>query len=107
MKRGARFTARRCSRFTSRTARRLRPGISSDSVGSAEGFVMAKGVYYSGDVQGVGFRATAVSIARRHPGVRGWVRNLADGRVELFADGPTAAVDDFLADLREYMADHI
>ena len=68
---------------------------------------MAKGVYYSGDVQGVGFRATAVSIARRHPGVRGWVRNLADGRVELFADGPAAAVDEFLADLREYMADYI
>jgi acylphosphatase len=68
---------------------------------------MAKGVYYSGDVQGVGFRATAVAIARRHPGVRGWVRNLADGRVELFADGPAAAVDDFLADLREYMADYI
>jgi acylphosphatase len=68
---------------------------------------MAKGVYYSGDVQGVGFRATAVSIARRHPSVRGWVRNLADGRVELFADGPAAAVDDFLADLREYMADYI
>lgn len=68
---------------------------------------MAKGVYYSGDVQGVGFRATAVAIARRHPNVRGWVRNLADGRVEVFADGPTAAVDDFLADLREYMADYI
>ena len=68
---------------------------------------MAKQVFYSGDVQGVGFRATTVSIARRHPGVRGWVRNLADGRVELFADGPTAVVDEFLADLREYMADYI
>ena len=68
---------------------------------------MAKGVYYSGHVQGVGFRATAVSIARRHPSVRGWVRNLADGRVELFADGPTVAVDEFLTDLREYMAGHI
>lgn len=68
---------------------------------------MAKGVFYSGDVQGVGFRATAVAIARRHPGVRGWVRNLADGRVELFADGSPSAVEGFLADLREYMADYI
>ncbi|MBN9123005.1 MAG: acylphosphatase [Planctomycetes bacterium] len=68
---------------------------------------MAKSVFYSGDVQGVGFRATAVSIARRHPGVRGWVRNLSDGRVELFADGPAGVVDDFLADLREYMAEYI
>ena len=68
---------------------------------------MAKGVYYSGQVQGVGFRATAVSIARRHPAVRGWVRNLYDGRVELFADGPADAVDAYLADVREYMADYI
>jgi acylphosphatase len=68
---------------------------------------MAKSVFYSGDVQGVEFRATAVAIARRHPGVRGWVRNLADGRVELFADGPANVVDEFLADLREYMAEYI
>ncbi len=68
---------------------------------------MAKVVYYSGDVQGVGFRATAASIARRHPAVRGWVRNLSDGRVELLADGPEAAVEAFLADLRDRMAEHI
>jgi acylphosphatase len=68
---------------------------------------MAKAVFYSGDVQGVGFRATAVSIARRHPNVRGWVRNLSDGRVELFADGPAGAVDAYLSDLREYMAEYI
>jgi acylphosphatase len=68
---------------------------------------MAKQVFYSGDVQGVGFRATAVSVARRHPAIRGWVRNLPNGRVELFADGPAGAVEAFLADLREQMADHI
>ncbi len=68
---------------------------------------MAKQVYYSGDVQGVGFRATARHIARSHPEVRGWVRNLSDGRVELFAHGPANAVGAFLADLRERMADHI
>ena len=68
---------------------------------------MAKQVYYSGDVQGVGFRATARAIARRHPAVRGWVRDLADGRVELLADGPADAVEAFLADLRERMAEHI
>lgn len=68
---------------------------------------MAKQVYYSGQVQGVGFRATAAMIARRHTGVRGWVRNLSDGRVELFADGTGLAVQAFLADLREYLADYI
>ncbi len=68
---------------------------------------MAKVEYYSGDVQGVGFRATAVRIARMHPTVRGWVRNLADGRVELLADGSTEAMEAFLADVRSRMADHI
>jgi acylphosphatase len=68
---------------------------------------MAKVVYYSGDVQGVGFRASAVWIARLHPTVRGWVRNLADGRVELLAQGDTEAVEAFLADVRARMAEHI
>lgn len=67
---------------------------------------MAKVVYYSGNVQGVGFRATASSIARRYP-VRGWVRNLADGRVELLADGSQEVVDAFLADVHDRMAEYI
>lgn len=68
---------------------------------------MAMQVYYSGDVQGVGFRATAAHLARRHPTVRGWVRNLSDGRVELLADGPAADVEAFLAEVRDRMAAHI
>jgi acylphosphatase len=68
---------------------------------------MATIVYYSGAVQGVGFRATAASIARRHPAVSGWVRNLPDGRVELLADGALPAIESFLADLRARMEGHI
>ncbi|QJW93340.1 acylphosphatase [Frigoriglobus tundricola] len=68
---------------------------------------MAKVVYYSGDVQGVGFRATTVWIARLHPDVHGWVRNLADGRVELLAHGVADAIEAFLADVRKQMAEHI
>ena len=68
---------------------------------------MAKVVYYAGDVQGVGFRATAAWISRRHPTVLGWVRNLADGRVELLADGPHRALAAFLSDVRDRMAAHI
>lgn len=68
---------------------------------------MAMLIYYTGDVQGVGFRATATWLARRHLEVRGWVRNLADGRVELFADGPDPAVAAFLADIRDRMSGHI
>jgi acylphosphatase len=67
---------------------------------------MAKVVYYSGTVQGVGFRATAAMLARVHP-VRGWVRNLPDGRVELLADGMTESVEAFLADIRNRMTDCI
>jgi acylphosphatase len=67
---------------------------------------MAKLVHYSGRVQGVGFRATAVAVARGHA-VRGWVRNLSDGRVELFADGTPEAVDAFLAEIRAEMGGHV
>jgi len=68
---------------------------------------MATVVYYSGAVQGVGFRATAASISRRHPAIRGWVRNLPDGRVELLADGPPESVESFLADVRARMDGYI
>ncbi len=68
---------------------------------------MAKLVHYSGQVQGVGFRMTAVRLSRRYPGVRGWVRNLPDGRVELLADGDTKAVESFLTDIRDRMGEFI
>lgn len=58
-------------------------------------------VHYSGNVQGVGFRATAVMIARDYP-VVGWVKNLSDGRVQLLAEGPPDQVDKFLKAIREH-----
>ncbi len=44
-------------------------------------------VYYSGHVQGVGFRFTAEAVARRFK-LSGYAKNLRDGRVELVAEGP-------------------
>jgi acylphosphatase len=43
-------------------------------------------VYFSGSVQGVGFRQTTRSLAANYD-VTGYVRNLGDGRVELVAEG--------------------
>ncbi len=44
--------------------------------------MIAKQVFYSGRVQGVGFRYTTRQIASGYD-VTGWVKNLPDGRVEM------------------------
>jgi acylphosphatase len=52
-------------------------------------------VFFSGRVQGVGFRATCRWLARGFDLV-GFVRNLPDGRVELLAEGSAREIDRFL-----------
>jgi acylphosphatase len=46
----------------------------------------------SGRVQGVGFRYTTRGLAQEL-GLAGWVRNLPNGAVEVWAQGPNEAVD--------------
>jgi acylphosphatase len=57
-------------------------------------------VFYSGRVQGVGFRYTVKSIT---PGfeITGTVRNLGDGRVEMIAEGEREELDAFRQAVRE------
>ena len=57
-------------------------------------------VFYSGRVQGVGFRYQAKTTAAGFD-VTGFVRNLPDGRVELTAEGDAAELEAFLVAIRE------
>jgi acylphosphatase len=59
-------------------------------------------VTYSGRVQGVGFRYTTRDIAGRFS-VRGFVKNLSDGRVLLVVEGPYAVLDQFLEAIESEM----
>jgi acylphosphatase len=60
--------------------------------------VVARKFFISGLVQGVGYRFFAQRVAARHQ-VLGYVRNLADGRVEALAEGKAEAVENFKNDL--------
>jgi acylphosphatase len=59
---------------------------------------IARHYLVSGDVQGVGYRFFAQRVAAHHQ-VVGFVRNLADGRVELFAEGTLEGVEGFKHDI--------
>ena len=74
--------------------------------GEASGAERRREVYYSGRVQGVGFRYTAERVASRFD-VSGYVRNLRDGRVEVVAEGAASELDGFLAELAGSMQRYI
>ncbi len=57
-------------------------------------------ILFSGTVQGVGFRWTAERMARDLP-VTGFVRNLADGRVEIVATAETVTISELISRLAD------
>lgn len=57
-------------------------------------------VFYEGNVQGVGFRWTVRHIAKGFD-ITGWIRNLADGRVELQVNGEENEVRAFIKAITE------
>lgn len=63
-------------------------------------------IFYSGGVQGVGFRFKAEQIAGTLP-VTGFVRNLVDGRVELVAEGIESDLDRLQQSVQEAFAGNI
>ncbi len=59
-------------------------------------------IWYQGHVQGVGFRYNVAHLARRFD-VAGYVRNLADGRVQLVCEGEDDQVESLVAAIAERM----
>jgi acylphosphatase len=57
-------------------------------------------IFYSGRVQGVGFRFTAKRVAAGYD-LTGSVRNLPDGRVELQAEGERAELEAYRHGLQD------
>ena len=64
-------------------------------------------ITYEGKVQGVGFRATVLGLARGFD-VAGEVKNLPDGRVELLLQGESQEIEEFLKAIKEsHLGSHI
>ena len=63
-------------------------------------------LYYSGRVQGIGFRYTVQDIANQQK-VYGWVKNLSDGRVEVLAEAEKDALAIFIEQISQHFSQHI
>jgi len=63
-------------------------------------------IFYSGTVQGVGFRFTTQRLANEL-NLTGWVRNLSDGRVEILAEGSKEKTQELIDQLDKYFASDI
>ncbi len=60
----------------------------------------AANLFVRGRVQGAGFRF----FVRRHArdfGITGWVKNLPDRDVEIYAEGEKTVLDEFIAEVKE------
>ena len=62
-------------------------------------------IFYSGRVQGVGFRYTVKALVSGYE-VMGNIRNLSDGRVELVVEGTKEELEAFRRAIRESELGH-
>jgi acylphosphatase len=67
---------------------------------------IARHIIFTGRVQGVGFRFTALDLANRHR-LTGFVRNRADGTVEMVAQGSDEQINALLQDIQARYSDYI
>ena len=58
-------------------------------------------IYFSGRVQGVGFRYTMMNFARGIS-LKGWVKNLPDGRVEALVEGEQKLIEELCHRIEEH-----
>jgi acylphosphatase len=63
-------------------------------------------VYYSGRVQGVGFRYTTATLAKGYE-VVGTVENLSDGRVLIVVEGEKQQIEAFCGEIDRRMGGNI
>jgi acylphosphatase len=63
-------------------------------------------VFFTGRVQGVGFRYSTLQVAREYD-VSGYVKNLADGRVQLEVEGREEEVEAFISALEQRMHGYV
>jgi acylphosphatase len=63
-------------------------------------------IFFSGHVQGVGFRYSVLQVAKEFE-VTGFVRNLADGRVQLETEGAKADIAAFIDAVQEKLHGYI
>lgn len=68
--------------------------------------VCHESVYFSGRVQGVGFRFQTLQLAKEFE-VSGFVRNLDDGRVQLELEGSEREIGAFVAAIEERLTGFI
>jgi acylphosphatase len=62
--------------------------------------------HFSGHVQGVGFRYSTHRLAREYQ-VSGFVKNLADGRVQVVVEGSPAESRRFLEAIQSAMSQYV
>lgn len=83
-----------------------KPGIGETAAMSDANEVYHETVHFSGRVQGVGFRYSALGMAREFD-VAGYVQNLPDGRVRLEVEGEAGEVARFVAAVEEQMRGYV
>jgi acylphosphatase len=71
-----------------------------------ESQVVACKVLFSGSVQGVGFRFTTRRLAAGFA-ISGYVKNLMNGKVEVWAEGPKSELDAFIAAIERSFSGYI